>query len=166
MSIVTQDTFLFNGTIRQNVAYALPNREVSEEDLMHVLKLASAVEFVSRLPAGIDTVIGDNGVLLSGGEKQRIAIARAFLKDAPLLILDEATSSLDSLSERAIQEAMDKLLVGRTSIVIAHRLSTIVRADIIYVMQKGSMVELGKHAELLAAGGLYAEIYNSQYIAK
>ncbi len=166
MSIVTQDTFLFNGTIRQNVAYALPDCEVSEEDLMRVLKLASAMEFVSRLPAGIDTVIGDNGVLLSGGEKQRIAIARAFLKDAPLLILDEATSSLDSLSERAIQEAMDKLLVGRTSIVIAHRLSTIVRADIIYVMQTGSMVERGKHAELLAAGGLYAEIYNSQYIAK
>ena len=119
--------------------------------------------FIRKLPAGLDTRVGENGVLLSGGERQRLAIARALLKDAPILILDEATSALDSESERAIQEALERLMRGRTTLVIAHRLSTIEKADQIMVMDHGQIIERGRHGELLARGGHYAALYTMQF---
>jgi ATP-binding cassette, subfamily B, bacterial MsbA len=121
------------------------------------------MEFVRELPQGMDTLIGDNGVRLSGGQRQRLAIARAVLKNAPVLILDEATSALDSESERLVQAAIERLIVGRTTLVIAHRLSTVERADRIVVMERGRIVESGRHAELLAAGGAYARLYHLQF---
>ncbi len=161
ISYVGQDTVLFNDTVAANIAYGT-NGEVSAERLRAVAEAAHALEFIERLPEGFDTRVGENGVLLSGGQRQRIAIARALLKDAPILILDEATSSLDTQAERHIQEALERLVAQRTTLVIAHRLSTIERADRILVLEAGRIVESGRHEELLSRGGRYASLYQSQ----
>ncbi|MEM9215034.1 MAG: ATP-binding cassette domain-containing protein [Cyanobacteria bacterium P01_F01_bin.150] len=161
MGIVSQEAFLFNDTIRNNVAYARPG--ASEEDVIDALKRANAYEFILDMPQGLETPIGDRGVLLSGGQRQRLAIARALLKDAEILILDEATSALDTASERLVQEAIDALSRDRTSLVIAHRLSTIQNADQIAVMKHGEVVELGTHAQLLDLDGYYSRLYALQF---
>lgn len=162
IAIVTQQVTLFNDTLANNIAYGSLDK-VSRADIIAAAESAHAMEFISQLPEGLDTVVGENGVLLSGGQRQRIAIARAILKNSPILILDEATSALDTESERKIQAALDNLMKGRTTLVIAHRLSTIEHADTIVVMDKGNIVEMGHHRELLAAQGLYSELYNMQF---
>lgn len=162
LAYVGQDIVLFNDTVRHNVAYG-DMQQVSEEALHDALQAANALEFIEKLPQGLDTVIGDNGVLLSGGQRQRLSIARAILSHAPILILDEATSALDTESERYIQAALERLLVHRTTFIIAHRLSTIENADRILVMQEGHIVEMGKHAELLAKQGVYARLHALQF---
>ncbi len=159
--VVTQQTILFNDTVRHNVAYG--RLDASEEDIIAALKAAYAYDFVRALPKGLDTVIGEQGVRLSGGERQRLAIARALLKDPPILILDEATSSLDSESEREVQQALDRLIAGRTTLVIAHRLSTVRNADRIVVLADGRIVETGTHASLLKQSGLYRRLYEMQF---
>ena len=162
ISFVTQDVVLFNDTIGNNLAYGqLKNK--TEEEFLAAAEAAHVVEFVNDLPEGFDTMVGDRGVLLSGGQRQRIAIGRALLKNAPVLILDEATSSLDSHSERRIQEALNVLMKDRTTIVIAHRLSTVERADQIIVLDAGRIVESGTHLDLLAANGHYAALYRIQF---
>lgn len=161
-ALVDQNITLFNDTIARNIAYGAL-AETSREDIERAAEAAYAMEFIRDLPAGLDTPVGQNGVLLSGGQRQRLAIARALLKPAPILILDEATSALDSESERAVQAALQRLMQGRTTLVIAHRLSTIQRADIIVVMDDGVVVETGQHAELLARGGSYANLYQLQF---
>jgi subfamily B ATP-binding cassette protein MsbA len=161
IGVVTQQTILFNDTVRHNVRYG--NLSASEADIIAALKAAHAYDFVMAMPEGLDTVIGEQGVRLSGGERQRLAIARALLKDPPILILDEATSSLDSESEREVQQALDRLIVGRTTLVIAHRLSTVRNARRIVVMEDGRIVETGSHADLLNAGGLYRRLYEMQF---
>ncbi len=161
IGMVTQETYLFHDSIRNNLLYARP--EASEEDLIVACRAANILDLIEALPEGLDTVVGERGYRLSGGEKQRIAIARAILKDPKVLILDEATSHLDSQSEALIQQAMETLMKGRTSLVIAHRLSTVIGADQILVMDDGQLVEQGQHAQLLAKGGLYAELYNTQF---
>lgn len=153
MALVTQDSILFNDTIAVNVALA--NKNASDEEIINALKIANAWEFVKDLPDGIHTNIGDSGGKLSGGQKQRLSIARAVLKNAPILVLDEATSALDTESERLVQDALEKVMKNRTSIVIAHRLSTIQNADNIVVMNKGEIAEQGTHAELIEMKGLY-----------
>jgi subfamily B ATP-binding cassette protein MsbA len=163
MAIVTQDSILFNDTIAVNVA--LSNKNASEEKIVEALKIANAWEFVSQLPQGIHTNIGDSGNKLSGGQKQRLSIARAVLKNAPILILDEATSALDTESERLVQDALEKVMKNRTSIVIAHRLSTIQKADQIVVMSRGEIVEQGTHDELIAQQGVYNNLVNMQSLA-
>jgi len=145
-----------------NIAYG-GKRDAARSEIEAAAKAAHAIEFIKDMPQGLDTVIGENGSRLSGGQRQRIAIARAILKDAPILILDEATSALDSESERAVQEALETLMRGRTTLVIAHRLSTIERADRIVVLSHGRIAEIGSHAELLAAGGIYASLYRLQF---
>ena len=162
VSLVSQDVVLFNDTIRNNLAYGA-RTDASDEDIRQAAQAAHVMEFVEQLPAGLETVVGDRGVLLSGGQRQRIAIARAILKDAPILILDEATSALDTESERHIQAALDALMRERTTLVIAHRLSTVERADEIIVMDSGKIVERGTHATLLASGGQYAALYRMQF---
>jgi ATP-binding cassette, subfamily B, bacterial MsbA len=162
IGVVTQQTILFNDTVRHNVAYG--RLSASEEALINALKAAHAYDFVMALPAGLDTLIGEQGVRLSGGERQRLAIARALLKDPPILILDEATSSLDSESEREVQQALDRLIVGRTTLVIAHRLSTVRNADRIIALEDGRIREIGTHNELLAANGLYRRLYEMQFL--
>lgn len=162
IALVTQNVVLFNDTIAANIAYGAL-RDCSREDIREAAAKAHALEFIDRMPEGLDTMIGDNGVMLSGGQRQRLAIARALLKDAPVLILDEATSALDTESERHIQEALETVMQGRTTLVIAHRLSTIEKADRILVMEKGRIVESGTHAELLAAGGAYAQLHQIQF---
>lgn len=159
---VSQEIVLFNDTLRNNIAYGA-KRGASDEEIRKATEAAHAWEFIQRLPEGLDSLIGENGVKLSGGQRQRIAIARALLKDAPILILDEATSALDTESERHVQAALENLMQGRTTIVIAHRLSTIVKADRIVVMEHGRIVEIGKHEELLAANGRYAQLYRMQF---
>jgi subfamily B ATP-binding cassette protein MsbA len=161
ISLVSQDVMLFNDTIRNNIAFSLA--KASPEAVVEAARAAYVLEFSEDLPQGLDTVVGDRGSLLSGGQRQRVAIARALLKDAPVLILDEATSALDTESERRIQEALDKLVRNRTTLVIAHRLSTVEQADRIIVMDEGAIVESGTHAELLARGGTYAQLYRMQF---
>ena len=158
ISLVNQNVVLFNGTIAENIAYGAM-AGASEEAIMAAATAAHVTEFVERLPQGIHTRVGENGVLLSGGQRQRIAIARAILKDAPILILDEATSALDTESERHIQEALEGVMRGRTTLVIAHRLSTIEKADIIVVMENGYIVEQGSHSDLLEQQGAYANFH-------
>ena len=158
---VTQETTLFHASVEENLRYAKPDATTAE--LERACRLAQIQEVIENLPQGLATVVGERGYKLSGGEKQRLAIARVVLRDPRLLILDEATSSLDSRSEALIQQALEPLLEGRTSLVIAHRLSTILRADLILVMEKGRIVERGVHSELLARGGLYARLYEQQF---
>jgi ABC-type multidrug transport system fused ATPase/permease subunit len=162
MAIVPQDVLLFGGTIRENILYGRPN--ATEEEIIEAAKQANAYDFIMSFPDKFETMVGDRGIQLSGGQRQRVAIARAVLKNPSILILDEATSSLDSESERLVQDALDKLMVGRTSIVIAHRLSTIRNADKIVVLQKGEVVEMGTHQELMNnSSGLYQKLSKLQY---
>ncbi len=162
IGIVTQQTFLFNDTVRNNIAYGDPERNM--EDIVSAAKAAHAHEFVTAMPQGYDSLVGEMGMQLSGGQRQRLAIARALLKNAPILILDEATSALDTDSERLVQEALENLMVQRTTLVIAHRLSTIRRADRIVVLVDGSISEEGTHEELLARKMEYSRLYNLQLL--
>lgn len=161
IGVVIQETILFNTTIRENIRYG--KLDATDEEVEEAARAGNIAHVIEALPRGYDTKIGEDGIKLSGGEKQRIAIARALLSNPRILILDEATSSLDSETESLIQEALDRLMTGRTSIVIAHRLSTIVKADIIVVMEKGNIREKGSHTELLELGGIYASLYNQQF---
>jgi subfamily B ATP-binding cassette protein MsbA len=161
IGVVFQDNFLFDGTVFENIAYSRP--DARREDVLRAAAIAHCDEFVEKLPEKYDTIVGERGVKLSGGQRQRVAIARAILADPRILILDEATSSLDSESEALIQEGLAELMKGRTTFVIAHRLSTIRRADAILVVEDGRIVERGRHEELLARGGRYADLYNRQY---
>lgn len=161
VGIVPQETILFSGSIRENILYGNP--KASEEDIIAAAKAANAYDFIQAMPDGFDMVLGERGAKLSGGQKQRIAIARVFIKDPKILILDEATSALDSQSEKLIQEALDRLMVGRTTIMIAHRLSTVVNADEIVVINKGKIIEKGSHIQLLAQNGTYARLFHIQF---
>jgi subfamily B ATP-binding cassette protein MsbA len=161
LGVVFQDNFLFDGTVLENIAYARPH--ASDEEVIRAAKIARCDDFASRLAQGYETIVGERGVKLSGGERQRVAIARAILADPRILILDEATSSLDSESEAAIQEGLAELMKGRTTFVIAHRLSTIRKADTILVLEGGQIIERGRHEELLALGGRYHSLYTRQY---
>ena len=161
IGIVTQETYLFNGTIRENLLYANPDAD--EAQMIEACKKANIYDFISSQPDGLDTMVGNRGLKLSGGEKQRISIARVLLKDPALFIFDEATSALDSISEKLIQDAIDPLIHSRTSILIAHRLSTILAADEILVVRDGEIVERGQHKDLIALGGTYTELYETQF---
>ena len=162
IGVVTQETYLFNGSIRDNLLYARP--DATEADMIEACKKANIWDFISSQPDGLDTMVGNRGLKLSGGEKQRISIARVLLKDPALLIFDEATSALDSISESLIQQAIDPLIESRTSILIAHRLSTILAADEILVVKDGEIVERGQHSDLMHAGGTYQELYETQFM--
>ena len=161
ISVVDQNTFLFNDTVANNIAYGLSS--ASSPQIEAAARAANAHDFIIQLPEGYATLIGENGTMLSGGQRQRIAIARALIKDAPLLFLDEATSALDSASEQVVQEALDRLMADRTTLVVAHRLSTVVNADCICVIAGGRVVESGNHATLLARGGTYADLFSTQF---
>ena len=161
IGVVSQDTYLFNGTIRENLLYA--KEDATEEELIEACKAASIHDFIAAQPEGYDTPVGNRGLKLSGGEKQRISIARVILKDPKILILDEATSALDSISESAIQNALETVMQGRTSIVIAHRLSTIMAADKILALKDGVIAESGKHEELLEKDGVYKQLFDTQF---
>jgi subfamily B ATP-binding cassette protein MsbA len=160
---VLQDTVLFHGTIRENIAYGRPNAK--EEDIVAAAKLANAHDFISEMPHGYDTMVGDRGLTLSGGQRQRIGIARAVIRDTPILILDEPTAALDTESERLVIEGLERLMKGRTVITIAHRLSTIRDADKIIVLKDGVVHEQGTHDELLKLNGVYAELHHIQFDA-
>ena len=159
--MVLQDTWLFNGTVKENIAYGKEN--ATDEEIIEAAKAACADHFIKTLPHGYDTILDEDATNISQGQKQLLTIARAFLANSPIIILDEATSSVDTRTEKLIQEAMDRLMKGRTSFVIAHRLSTIKNADIILVMDNGTIIETGTHEELLDKKGFYANLYNSQF---
>ena len=161
MGVVTQETYLFHDTIRVNLLYAKPN--ATDAEIEAAARAANIHDFINELPDGYDTIVGERGYRLSGGEKQRIAIARVILKNPRILVLDEATSHLDSQAEALIQSALETVMKGRTSLVIAHRLSTILAADVILVLDRGRLVERGTHAELLALNGRYAALYETQF---
>jgi len=161
ISLVTQEVILFNDSVINNIAYG--HDEIDRDRVEEVAKAANAHDFIMKLPDGYDTLVGERGVILSGGQRQRLSLARALLKDSPILILDEATSSLDTESERLVQQAIDRLMEGRTVIVIAHRLSTIRHASKIIVLDGGHVAQMGSHEELLAEGGLYSELYHMQF---
>ena len=164
VGIVPQETVLFNGSVYDNILYG--RLDATREEVEAAAKAANAHDFIMQLPNGYETMLGDRGMNISGGQRQRISIARAILKNPQILILDEATSALDTESERVVQEALDRLMVGRTSFVIAHRLSTIKNADKIMVLEKGQLIEQGNHDELMAMDGLYAHLYKIQYRRK
>jgi subfamily B ATP-binding cassette protein MsbA len=161
IGVVSQDVILFNDTVRNNIVFGRPG--AAEDEIISAAKAAYAHDFIKELPQGYETVIGEKGVRLSGGQRQRISIARALLKNPPILILDEATSSLDTESEIMVQRALEKLMENRTTIVIAHRLSTIRRATRILVLDKGRIVESGTHEELFRTGGIYRRLYELQF---
>ena len=163
IALVSQDVVLFNDTVAANIAYG-QMREVAEAEIIAAAQAAHAMEFICEMPQGLQTLVGERGVRMSGGQRQRIAIARAILKNTPILILDEATSALDSESERHVQAALETLMQGRTTLVIAHRLSTIEKADRIVVLQKGEIVEIGTHQELLAKGNVYSQLHSIQFM--
>ena len=164
VGVVSQETYLFNGTIRENLLYA--REDATEQDLIEACRKANIYDFIEAQELGLDTIVGNRGLKLSGGEKQRLSIARVLLKNPALLIFDEATSALDSINERKIQDAIDPLIKTRSSILIAHRLSTILAADEIIVLKDGQIVEQGKHSDLVALGGVYTELYNTQFAIK
>ena len=159
--MVSQDVVLFDDTIRANIAYGRP--EATEEEITEAAYNAAAHDFIVELEEGYNTLIGQHGLKLSGGQRQRIAIARAMLRNAPILLLDEATSALDPISEQQIQAALERLMRNRTTLVIAHRLSTIQSADLIYVVEKGKIIESGTHEELLDNQGIYTKLYTTQF---
>jgi ABC-type multidrug transport system fused ATPase/permease subunit len=159
-SVVSQDALLFDETLRENIL--LGRKDVADDRLQEVLDAAHVTDFLPRLSRGLDTPVGPRGSNLSGGQRQRVAIARALLRDTPVLLLDEATSALDTQSERMVQEALERLSEGRTTLVIAHRLSTVRDADRIVVMDEGRVVETGRHEDLLARGGVYADLHRLQ----
>ena len=161
ISFVLQETVLFHAPLWHNIAYGKPN--ATRAEILRAAELANAHEFIEKMPDGYNTVVGERGSTLSGGQRQRIAIARAIIRDTPILILDEPSSGLDAASEKLVFEALDRLMQGKTSIVIAHRLSTIQRADCIFVVDGGKIVERGRHAELLKTGGLYSELHGLQF---
>ena len=163
MSLVSQDIILFDDTVRANIAYA--NMNATEEEIKKACDLAAASDFIQNLPLSYDTIIGENGVRLSGGQKQRISIARAVLKNSPIILLDEATSSLDAISEEKVQNAVINLTKNKTTLVIAHRLSTIIRADKIIVMNQGKIVDIGTHNDLLKNSMIYKNLYSKQLSA-
>lgn len=165
VSIVNQEPVLFSVSVGENIAYGLPDENVSRDDVIKAAKAANAHDFIISLPEGYDTLVGERGGLLSGGQRQRVAIARALLKNAPILILDEATSALDTVSERLVQDALNHLMKGRTTLVIAHRLSTVQNADQIALCSEGKIAELGTHSELLAKKGDYASLVCTQRLA-
>ncbi|HTE15086.1 MAG TPA: ATP-binding cassette domain-containing protein, partial [Burkholderiales bacterium] len=162
IALVSQDVVLFNDTVAANIAYGAMN-DIGEDEIKAAADAAHATEFIQHMSQGFATLVGENGVKLSGGQRQRLAIARALLKNAPVLVLDEATSALDSESERHVQAALETLMLGRTTLVIAHRLSTVENADRIVVLDKGRIVEIGTHKELLALGRIYAKLYQIQF---
>jgi subfamily B ATP-binding cassette protein MsbA len=161
VGLVPQETHLFSGSVRENLRYG--KLEASDQELVAAARAANAEEFIENLTDGYETLVGERGVKLSGGQRQRIAIARAILKDPRILLLDEATSSLDSESEGLVQEALERLMRGRTTVIIAHRLSTVYNADRIAVLEQGHLIELGSHAELIALDGLYARLFRLQF---
>jgi ATP-binding cassette subfamily B protein len=160
IGFVSQDVFLFHGTVRENITYGTFDARLDQ--IVEAAKVAEAHDFITELPQGYDTIVGERGQKLSGGQRQRLSIARAVLKDPPVLILDEATSSVDNETEAAIQRSMERIIVGRTTIVIAHRLSTIRHADRIFVLEKGALREQGLHNELIALNGIYANLWQVQ----
>jgi len=160
VSVIFQETFLFSATVAENIAYGRP--DAPRKEIEESARAAQAHEFIAELEDGYDTVVGERGITLSGGQKQRIAIARSFLMNPRILILDDATASVDSRTERLIQAAMRRLSVGRTTFVIAHRLSTVQHADAVLVLNEGRIVERGTHAELMGRGGFYCEIFEQQ----
>jgi subfamily B ATP-binding cassette protein MsbA len=159
--VVSQEALLFNDTIRENIAYG--REAISDDEIVRAARIANAHDFITECPNGYDTIVGDRGIRLSGGQRQRVAIARAIVGDPPILILDEATSSLDTESERLVQQAIDRVIEGATSIVIAHRLSTVLHADKIVVMNRGRVEAIGRHADLLATSETYNQLYQLQF---
>ena len=164
ISFVLQETMLFHAPVWQNIAYGKPG--ASREEIIRAAELANASEFIEKLPERYDTILGERGMTLSGGQRQRIAIARAVIRNTPILILDEPTSGLDAASEKLVFEALDNLMQGKTSIVIAHRLSTVRRADVIFIIDEGRIVEAGTHQELMRHRGLYAKLHKLQFASE